>query len=168
MTGRSTPAQGGVTDDPIRIGTMLYTLVEPHRGRQVAYNRWYERDHFYAGCQIGAYNFAGARFVATAPLKALRYPSGDDALVADPGIGSYLGLYFVLDGHHDEWNRWAVDQVNALHAAGRMFEERDHIHTGLYHFEWEHRREEDGVPAELTLDHRFAGLGRCSWSRPKG
>ena len=74
MTGRSTPAQGGVTDDPIRIGTMLYTLVEPHRGHEVAYNRWYERDHFYAGCQIGAYNFAGARFVATAPLKALRYP----------------------------------------------------------------------------------------------
>lgn len=158
MTGRSTPAQGGVTDDPIRIGTMLYTLVEPHRGHEVAYNRWYERDHFYAGCQIGAYNFAGARFVSTAPLKALRYPKGDDALVADPQIGSYLGLYYVLDGHHDEWNRWAVDQVNVLHAAGRMFTERDHIHTGLYRFEWEHGRDEDGVPAELTLDHRFPGM----------
>ncbi len=71
---------------------------------------------------------------------------------------SYLGIYYVLDGHHDEWNRWAVDQVNALHAAGRMFEQRDHIHTGLYRFEWEHRRDEDGVPAELTLDHRFAGM----------
>jgi hypothetical protein len=158
MTGRSIPAQGGVTDDPIRIGTMLYTLVEPHRGRQVEYNRWYERDHFYAGCQIGAYNFAGARFVATAPLKALRYPEGPAALVSDPETGSYLGLYYVLDGHHDEWNRWAVDQVNVLHAAGRMFTDRDHIHTGLYHFEWEHRRGEDGVPAELTLDHRFPGM----------
>jgi hypothetical protein len=163
MTGRSVPAQGGVTDDPIRIGTMLYTLVEPHRGSQVAYNRWYERDHFYAGCQIGAFNFAGARFVATAPLKSLRVPvaggeDGPEPLVADPETGSYLGLYYVLDGHHDEWNRWAVDQVNTLHAAGRMFEERDHIHTGLYHIEWEYRRDEDGVPAELTLDHRFAGL----------
>ena len=155
MTGRSVPALGGVTDDPIRIGTLLYTLVEPHRGHQVAYNRWYERDHFYAGCQIGAYNF-------TAPNKALRLPApggdGPGPLVADPQTGSYLGLYYVLAGHHDEWNRWAVDQVNVLHAAGRMFEERDHIHTGLYHFEWEHRREEDGVPAELTLDHRFPGL----------
>ena len=82
MTGNSTPASGGVTDDPIRIGTLLYTLVEPHRGHEVDYNRWYERDHFYAGCQIGAYNFAGARFVSTAPLKALRYPTGDGALVA--------------------------------------------------------------------------------------
>jgi hypothetical protein len=158
MTGHSTPAQGGVTDDPIRIGTMLYTLVEPHRGHQVAYNRWYERDHFYAGCQIGAYNFAGARFVATAPLKGLRYPGGEGALVADPTVGSYVGIYYVLDGHHDEWNRWAVDQVNVLHAAGRMFEQRDHIHTGLYRYEWEHRRDADGVPAELTLDHRFAGM----------
>jgi hypothetical protein len=151
-----------VTDDPIRIGTMLYTLVEPHRGREVEYNRWYERDHFYAGCQIGAYNFAGARFVSTAPLKALRLPQAGsgapEPLVADPQVGSYLGVYYILDGHHDEWNRWAVDQVNVLHAAGRMFEERDHIHTGLYHFEWEQRREADGVPAELTLDHRFAGM----------
>ncbi len=143
---------------------MLYTLVEPHRGHEVAYNRWYERDHFYAGCQIGAYNFAGARFVATADCKALRVPPpGDDAgaagrPVADSAVGSYLGVYYVLDGHHDEWNRWAVDQVNTLHAAGRMFEHRDHIHTGLYRFEWEHRRDEDGVPAELTLDHRFPGL----------
>jgi hypothetical protein len=163
MTGRSTPAQGGVTDDPIRIGTMLYTLVEPHRGHQVDYNRWYERDHFYAGCQIGAYNFAGARFVCTAPLKELRLPDaapgdGPGPLVADPQVGSYLGVYYILDGHHEEWNRWAVDQVNVLHAAGRMFDKRDHIHTGLYHFEWEHRRAEDGVPAELTLDHRFPGM----------
>ena len=37
--------------------------------------------------------------------------------MADPATGSYLGLYYVLDHHHDEWNRWAVDQVNALHAA---------------------------------------------------
>jgi hypothetical protein len=154
----STPASGGVTDDPIRIGTMLYTLVEPHRGHEVDYNRWYERDHFYAGCQIGAFNFSGARFVATAPMKTHRYPAGSEALVADPQTGTYLGVYYVLDGHHDEWNRWAVDQVNVLHAAGRMFEHRDHIHTGLYRFEWEHRRDEDGVPAELTLDRRFPGM----------
>ncbi len=158
MTGFSTPATGGVTDDPIRLGTMLFTLVEPHRGHEVAYNRWYERDHFYAGCQIGAFNFAGARFVATGALKELRLPGGPTAITPDAQVGTYLGIYYVLDGHHDEWNRWAVDQVNALHAAGRMFEARDHVHTGLYRFQWERRRDEDGVPAELTLDHRFPGL----------
>ncbi len=163
MSSRTVPATGGTTDRPIRLGTLLYTLVEPHRGHEVAYNRWYERDHFYAGCQIGAYNFAGARFVATADLKSRRVPppgagSAAPGPVADSAVGSYLGLYYVLDGHHDEWNRWAVDQVNLLHSAGRMFEQRDHVHTGLYRFEWEHRREPDGVPAELTLDHRFPGL----------
>src|SRR5664280_2455302 len=93
---RSIPATGGVTDDPIRLGTMLYTLVEPHKGHEVAYNRWYERDHFYAGCQIGAYNFAGARFVATAPLKGLRYPAdglgGPSPLVPDPHVAPDLGI----------------------------------------------------------------------------
>ena len=60
--------------EPIKLGSMLFTLVEPRRGHEVAYNRWYERDHFYAGCMIGPYQFAGKRFVATAELKALRDP----------------------------------------------------------------------------------------------
>ena len=36
-------------DVPIEIGSMLLTLVDPEPGHEVAYNRWYERDHFYAG-----------------------------------------------------------------------------------------------------------------------
>jgi len=32
--------------EPIKLGSMLFTLVEPRRGHEVAYNRWYERDHF--------------------------------------------------------------------------------------------------------------------------
>ena len=43
----------------VRLGSMLFTLVEPHRGHEVAYNRWYERDHFYAGCMVGPWLFAG-------------------------------------------------------------------------------------------------------------
>ncbi len=59
----------------VRIGSTLVTLVEPHKGQEVAYNRWYERDHFYAGCLIGAGWFAGKRWVATRPLKDLRFPA---------------------------------------------------------------------------------------------
>ncbi len=51
---RATPAS-----KPIKLGGALVTMVEPHKGHEVAYNRWYERDHFYAGCQIGAWNLAG-------------------------------------------------------------------------------------------------------------
>ena len=146
-----------MTDRPIRLGTMLFTLVEPRRGHEVAYNRWYERDHFYAGCMIGPYCFAGRRFVATRDLKALRYPA-DSPITPDPATGSYVALYYILDGHHDDWNRWAVDQVNLLHANGRMFAERDHIHTLLYRYDWAVSRDPDGVPAELALDHPYAGL----------
>jgi len=143
--------------EPIKLGSMLFTLVEPHRGHEVAYNRWYERDHFYAGCMVGPYQFAGGRFVATADLKALRDPD-PSVITGEPARGSYVSIYWVLDGYHDLWNRWAVRQVRALHAAGRMFEERDHIHTLLYRFAWELGRDKGGVPVELALDHQFGGL----------
>jgi hypothetical protein len=143
--------------EPIKLGSMLFTLVEPRPGHEVEYNRWYERDHFYAGCMIGPYNFAGKRFVATAAMKATRDPD-PSAITGEPGRGTYLSLYWVLDGYHDIWNRWAVDQVKALHRAGRMFNERDHIHTLLYRYAWEQGRDADGLPAELALDHPSAGL----------
>jgi len=148
--------EGNPTDE-IRLGSMLFTLVEPRRGHEVAYNRWYERDHFYAGCMIGPYQFSGRRFVATRELKELRFPEGSP-ITPDPMTGSYVGVYWVLDGHHDEWNQWAVTQVNKLHANGRMFAERDHIHTLLYRYHWGALRDPDGVPAELALDHPFAGM----------
>lgn len=143
--------------EPIKLGSLLFTLVEPHRGHEVAYNRWYERDHFYAGCMIGPYQFAGKRFVATADLKALRQPDSS-VITGSPDRGSYLALYWVLDGYHDVWNRWAVDQVKALHRAGRMFAERDHVHTLLYRYAWEVGRDEDPLPSELALDHPSAGV----------
>jgi hypothetical protein len=143
--------------EPVKLGSMLLTLVEPRRGHEVAYNRWYERDHFYAGCMVGPYNFAGSRFVATAQLKELRDPD-PSVITGTPTRGSYVAVYWVLDGYYDVWQRWALRQVNALHAAGRMFEERDHVHTLLYDFRWEHRRDPDGVPVELALDHPYRGF----------
>jgi hypothetical protein len=136
---------------------MLLTVVEPRRGHEVAYNRWYERDHFYSGCMVGPYNFAGRRYVATADLKALRDPD-PSVITGEPGRGSYVSVYWVLDGYHNVWNRWALRQVKALHAAGRMFEEREHVHTLLYNFCWEYRRDADGVPIELALDHPYRGF----------
>ena len=146
-----------MADDAITLGTLLFTMVEPHRGHEVAYNRWYERDHFYAGCMVGAYNFAGDRFVATADLKALRYPA-DSPMTPDPSQGSYLAIYWVLAGHHDEWNRWSVDNVRMLHETGRMFPERTHIHTVLYDHHWSHQPDPNGTPVELALDRNYPGL----------
>ena len=90
-----------MNDYPVRTGSMLYTLVDPNKGHEVAYNRWYERDHFYAGCLIGPWLFAGKRWVATRDLKDLRFP--EDSNVTTPvDRGTYLATYFVLEGKHDE------------------------------------------------------------------
>ncbi len=143
----------GRTDErPIRLGGALVTLVEPHRGHEVAYNRWYERDHFYAGCMIGGWTLSGARYVATRDLKALRYPA-DSPVALDPQAGSFLALYWVLAGKFGDWIRWGSEQVRWLHEQDRMFPHRDHVHTLMYKFRRAYEQP-DGVPVELALDHR--------------
>lgn len=146
-----------LTDDPVELGSILFTMVEPTKGFEVEYNRWYERDHLYSGVMIGPYSLAAGRFVAPRELKQLRYPK-DSPITPDSMTGSYLAIYFILAGHHDEWWRWGRRQVKVLIDANRMFEQRTHIHTQLYDYKGEIRREPDGVPAELALDHRFPGL----------
>jgi hypothetical protein len=142
----------------VRLGSMLFTLVEPHRGHEVAYNRWYERDHFYAGCMVGPWLFAGRRFVATRALKDLRFGTDPD-LFGGAALGSYVAIYWILDGRHDDHVTWALRQVQWLHANGRMFPERDHVHTLLYrHVFTTAAAGEAAVPVELALDHPFGGV----------
>ena len=132
------PAEPYVHDE-IRLGSFLLTVVEPHKGHEVAYNRWYERDHFYSGCMIGPWNLTGGRFVATRDCKARRQPADSP--------GSYMALYWVQDGKYKEWVEWAGAQVGWLHKNGRMFEERDHIHTQMYKFRGAVARDPDPRPA---------------------
>ncbi len=49
---------------PVPLDRMLFTMVDPHRGFEIAHNRWYERDHFYGGCMVGRGWFAGQRWIA--------------------------------------------------------------------------------------------------------
>jgi hypothetical protein len=151
------PTKAFLTSDPIKLGSILFTMVEPEKGHEVEYNRWYERDHLYSGVMIGPYSLAAGRFVSTRDLKALRYPD-DSPVTPSKDVGSYLAIYFILAGHHDEWWRWGRRQVKVLIDAGRMFEHRTHIHTQLYDYRGSVSRDPEGVPAELALDHRFPGL----------
>ena len=92
---------GGVDGYPVKAGSMLLTMVDPNPGYEKAYNRWYERDHFYAGCMIGPFLFAGSRWVATRDLKDKRWPQTDT--VARPyNAGSYISIYWVEEGHYDD------------------------------------------------------------------
>jgi len=146
---------------------MLYTLVDPNPGHEVAYNRWYERDHFYAGCMIGPWLFAGRRWVATRALKDLRFPA--DSSVADPvDRGSYLAIYWVLEGHHDDHFSWASTQVWELYGQDRGFAERRHAHTVMFNSPWSQYRDDDPVPIELALDHGYAGLVSVFVDRAEG
>jgi hypothetical protein len=148
-------------DDAVRVGSMLFTMVDPSKGHEVAYNRWYEQDHFYAGCMIGPWLFAGRRWVATRELKDLRFPAGvpeADAVAEPIDAGSYLATYFIHKGHEAEHFAWANKQVFELYSNGRGFEERHHAHTSLYFTTGDDHRDADGVPAHMALDHPYRGL----------
>jgi hypothetical protein len=72
--------------------------------------------------------------------------------------GSYACVYYVLDGHHDEWFEWSTPQVHRLYEADRGFASRTHYNTGTYRHAWRAYRDADPVPLELALDHRYGGL----------
>lgn len=154
--------------DNVAVGTMLWTLVEPHPGHEVAYNRWYERDHFYAGCLIGAGWFAGKRWVATRALKDLRFPEPSGFLPGHEREGAYLATYWIHRGEDADAIAWGSTQVRWLHDNDRMFPHRDHVHTLMYVHRWSVDRDEGAVPTALALDHPWAGLACLTVDRAEG
>lgn len=150
-------AELDVPDYPVKVGSMLFTMVDPNVGHEVAYNRWYERDHFYGGCMIGPGILAGGRWVATRALKDLRSPA-DSPFASPVDAGSYLALYFIQEGMVGEHFDWAGKQVGWLYRNGRGFQERSHAHTCLYDFVGADYAPGETVSVELALDHRFEAL----------
>lgn len=153
---------------PVKVGSMLFTVVDPHKGHEEEFNRWYERDHFYGGCLQGPWLLAGSRWVATRAIKDLRFPQ--ESTIAKPTVaaGSFLAMYWITEGKHTDWNDWASDQVFWLYKNGRGFDARTHVHTLLYFLDWTEYRDEDPVPIELALDHRFAGMVTMAVEREEG
>jgi hypothetical protein len=144
-------------DEPIKVGTMLWVFTDPDRGYEFAYNRWYERDHYYGGCMIGPYHFAGSRWVAPRRHRDARFPV-DSPMPFALDAGTYACLYWYLDGHHEEAIDWATPQVHHLYAEDRGFAHRTHYNTATYRHAWRAYRDPDPVPLELALDHRYPGL----------
>ena len=153
---------------PIEMGSMLLTLVDPHVGHEVAYNRWYERDHFYAGCMVGPWLFAGSRWVATRELKDLRISDGRGEVAKPLDAGSYVAIYWVHAGKDDEHWEWAGEQVHWLYANGRGFAERSHVHTVLFDYLTTAYRDADPIPIQLALDHGYAGIAMIATDRAEG
>ena len=140
----------------IRLGSMLFTMVEPRKGHEVEYNRWYERDHFYAGCMIGA-----------VPVR--RAPVRSDASLQGPALSDRLA------DHARPADRFVPRDLLGARGSSRRVEplggrpgqqaarqrphvrERDHIHTLLYNYDW-HAGDPEGVGPALALDHPYAGM----------
>ena len=144
-------------DYPIKVGTMLFTMVDPEPGHEVDYNRWYERDHFYAGCMIGKGWFAGRRWVAPRRLKDLRFPA-DSPFASPVDAGSYLAIYWVLDGEVTESFAWSSEQFAWLYRNDRGFHHRKHAHTTVYDLAGHRLADPEGVSLALALDHEYGGL----------
>jgi hypothetical protein len=139
--------------DAVAIGTAVVAYIEPHAGAARAFNRWYERDHFYAAAMAGPGMYAGARWVATRECKEAR---PDNDLFGDPARGSYLATYWLLPGAQPAWDAWVADAYARM-PPERLFAARDHVHTAVYRYHWE-ARTEDAPPPATALDHGFAGL----------
>jgi hypothetical protein len=138
----------------VGIGTAIVAYIDPHAGYERAFNRWYERDHLYAATMAGPGAFAGARWVATRACKDVR-PSNE--LLGDPRRGSYLATCWVLPGMQAAWDGWVTEQMTTLAAeGGRLFPEREHIHTAVYRYGWDHGV--DGLRAAVALDRCFDGV----------
>lgn len=153
---------GGLNDYPVKVGSMLLTMVDPNKGFEAAYNRWYERDHYFAGCMVGPWQMSGSRWVAPRRLKDLRWPAGDITVANPTDAGSYVAIYWIQEGHHEEWNQWGQETVAWLYSNGRGFPERRHAHTNLFDYVGAANRDADGVPVECALDSAYDGIF-CLW-----
>jgi hypothetical protein len=147
------------TGTHIDLGYAMITMVEPTQDpeRLREYNRWYEHDHCYSGVMVGPGAFSYGRFAATRALKDVRLSASPT--VADPiDQGSFIAFYWYLAGTIDEHFAWSFPATQALAAAGRMNTDRTHISTSLYDFRGSVNRPGWPVPAEVALDHRYAGV----------
>ena len=143
----------------VGIGTAIVAYIEPHEGQAEAFNRWYERDHFYAATTAGPGCIRGARWVATRACKELRPPGG--TWFGDPARGSYLTTVWLLDDTQGEWDAWVGRQMEHLRAEGdRMFAGRDHVQTGAYRFVCEVASANDGGRRRQRARPRVRGVDR--------
>ncbi|HTL84729.1 MAG TPA: hypothetical protein VL856_06070 [Acidimicrobiia bacterium] len=134
----------------IEIGTAIVSYIEPAPGYARAFNEWYERDHFPAAVLAGPGVFSGARFVATRACKQQR--RSDAVLFGDPARGSYLALAWVVPDKQAEWDAWVAREMETITAQGRLFPEREHVHTAVYEF--------SGATGSIVtaLVHGYAGV----------
>ncbi len=156
-----------MSDERVELGHAIFTLMEPHPGFELAWNRWYERDHLVAGGSFAPWTMATQRWLATRPHKAVRQPR-QNPIAEPPERGTFLAAIWIQKDCLAEQQAWVAEQMKRLAEQGRSFDQRDVLVAGSWDYLGGTLRDPDGVPPELALDRRYPGLV-LSWMacRPK-
>lgn len=150
-------ADGEETIPSVDIGSVQITFLDPHPGYEVSFNRHYERFTYPAMVLMGPECYSGGRFVARATEKATRQVNIDSLTNRN---GTLINVYW-LDGDGVRQSEWSRANVERLHALGKRNFHRDTVASFLARGVWCYRRDSDGVPAQLALEHRFDGIAMC-------
>jgi hypothetical protein len=138
----------------------LITMVEPDRGHERDYNRWYEDDHFFAGAVVGPGVLGGRRWVATRDLQLLRFPE-DSPVIQPVTEGAYISTYLHAADRFDDVLAWSKPAMvdNLALKPGRAFEFRKHIYTAMQLHEFTSVRSDlPHMRAEHVFLHPMKGM----------
>lgn len=146
----------------VELGHALVGFIEPHAGHERAFHRWYARDHLYRAGVCAPGTLAARLWIAPPDLRRLREPQGENPISGSTERGTHLSTFWVQQGELEAQQRAVMANVADERARGASFPHRDHLYTHRYRHVGSVRRDPDGVPPELALDHRYAGLV-ASW-----
>lgn len=140
---------------PPEVGHAIIALHDPVRGRESAFNEWYEADHMLAAGTMAPWTIGGMRWVADRDLKALRYPA--EGPFGPATRGSYLMLFWIQRDRLAEQQAWVTEAMVDIAAQDRSFADRDAVTATTYDVVRHVGRDARGVPPVLALAHHFAG-----------
>ena len=151
----------------VEVGHLLVAFIQPHRGHERAFHRWYERDHLYRAGKAAPGCINAAIWLAPGDLRALRVPAGENAISGPNDRGTHLATYFIQQGQLDEQQAWVAARMAEQRERGELFDARDHLYTQRYRVVGCTRRDADGVPPELALDRGYRGIA-ATWVARSG
>jgi hypothetical protein len=145
-------ALAAATPTAVELGGALITMPQAHAGREEAFNRWYEDDHYIAGAMVGPWVFAGRRFVRC-NLPRFSAPGTQPT-----ELGSFIGLYWTLAGHVDEVWRWAQAALVNLTRQGRGPRDRSRVYSAMHEAAFAHVFDPPPMRDIHALDYPYRGL----------
>jgi len=136
----------------VKLGGALITMPQAHAGREEAFNRWYEDDHYISGAMVGPWVFAGRRFVRC-DLERFAAPG-----TKPTEMGSFIAVYWAIDGHVDEVWEWAKAALEHLTEEGRGPRDRTRVYSAMHEFAFDHVFDPPPMKSIHALDYPYRGL----------